>query len=108
MKCFEKRTIFNFWEYLSCDKCKYKLDDEEIIIGNNKIYIYNIKICCKESIDNDNLFLKNKKVKIFLKDCVINQNKIIFLILEDFSLEKNIKWIEGFLEENIDIHILNI
>lgn len=108
MKCFEKRTIFNFWEYANCNKCKYNLVDEEIIIGNNKIYIYNIRTCSKESIDNNEIFLKNKKVRLFLKDCVINQKSIIFLILEDFYLEKNIKWIEGFLEENINIHILNI
>ena len=108
MKCFEKRTIFNFWKYMDCLKCNHRLVDEEIIIGVNKIYIYNIRKCNWIDVDKDSIFLKSQKVRLFLKDCIINQKNIIFVVLEDFNLEKNIEWIESFLEESGDIHILNI
>ena len=40
MKCYKKRTIFDFFKYSDCKKCKYYNEDSEMHIGNVSIYLY--------------------------------------------------------------------
>ncbi len=108
MKCFIKRDIFNFWKYFDCEKCSYNLRDEQIVLGGNSIYLYYLKKCQKIDNDINYLFLFDNKVKLFLKDCILHQQNIIFLILEDFDLDNSLWWLELFSNEKKDIHILII
>ena len=66
MKCYKKRTIFDFFKYSDCKKCKYYNEDSEMHIGNVSIYLYYLRKCNHIIIDLDYLFSFSKEVKLFL------------------------------------------
>lgn len=107
MNCISK-TIFDFFEVKDCFKCDYHKNDEFIIIGKNNINIYYVRYCYKRVIDLNFLYNTNFKVKMFYKDAIINQKDIIFLIIDNFDLNKMMSDLEILLNMGLDIHILAI
>lgn len=105
--CLNRRTIFDFYTYHDCEKCCFMNDNEEIRIGNKNIFLYYLRKCDVIEYDIDLLFLYSNKVKLFLKDCIINQNLITFLIFDDFRMN-SLYSLEELLEFGSDIHILII
>lgn len=108
MSCLYKRDIFNFYNVKDCSKCNMNLENREIVIGNNKIYLYYLRRCLQLDINLNYLFLKSKVAKLFLKDCILYGEDIIFLILEMYEFEKRMEEISLLLELNNDVHILII
>ena len=108
MKCYKKRTIFDFFKYSDCKKCKYYNEDSEMHIGNVSIYLYYLRKCNHIIIDLDYLFSFSKEVKLFLKDSILNNDKIIPLILEKEVIFNNFNLSECLFSFEIDIHILII
>lgn len=117
MKCYNNRTLFNVFDYYDCSKCTRFLKDEELFIEERKVYLYHSYKGCIDylqlnpRINYDLYIAKNKRIKLFLKDMVINQlnNKdCIYLWLEDFDFnnEYNMEIIYSLLGFGLDIQII--
>ena len=103
MKCKRKRSINDLFEVYDCNLCKYNKKDEQFLIGSNYINIYYSNRDCLLFSEFEKL--NNIKEKLFLKDCIINEN-IIFLWINDFKISMNYEIIEYLLLFNLDVHIL--
>lgn len=117
MKCFKDKTIFNLFEYSSCEGCACFIEDKIITIGEVRINLYYIHEGCNQLLfKNDyyyhlEIFL-SKKLKLFLKDIIINKiknNNLFFLWLDNFDLnnEFNMNILYDLLEFEEDIYIIS-
>ena len=106
MNCFSKKTVFNFYEVSTCHNCKYKQEDYYFNIGRGVVNIYYLRHCYIEEVDLDYLFSFSKKAKLFLKDMILNYDKGIFLIMDDFIVDRYMDDLEILLEVSDNIHIL--
>lgn len=110
----EKRNLFNLFEIYDCCGCnKYRIDSS-FQVCNNYVNIYYLDNNCFENEDIDELIAFNKKLKIILKDAIINKsNKLnddfIFIWLlrkEEYLVYKSYELIYDLLEFENNIHIL--
>ena len=92
MHCYNKKTVFDFFKVSSCDSCKYLLKDYYFNIGLNTINIYYLDYC-KRSVSKD-YFIDSKKMKLFLKDMILNSGDDLFLIMERFNIDYYMKDLE--------------
>ena len=88
MICKDRKNIFNYFEVSKCDRCDYYLEDYSILVGSNYIYVYYINKCVLNEYDSELLFGFDKKVRLFIKDAIINQDKINVLIIEGNLIDK--------------------
>jgi len=109
MRCKPKRNIFNLFQVLTCENCPNKRNDEFIYIGRNVIAIYYVFDSCLDlEIDKDLIFPNVEKLKILLKDAILNQDKIFMCMLEDFDLENYYDVFEKVLDEGLSVQIIVI
>lgn len=91
-------------EIYTCKGCKYNLEDIKFTIGRNTVNIYYCNFRCN-LVDSYNELIYNKII-LFLKDAIINYDKILFLWIDNFDLESSYELIEYLLYFENDIHIL--
>ena len=105
--CIKKRTFYNLFDVFSCDNCPVLRKDEEYIVGENKIYIYHLNDGCiiKKDLSKDDL-VNSKKMRLFLKDAIINQGNIMVLWLDSFDVKKNELDFLSLASFDMDIHII--
>jgi len=104
MKCNKnkKRTFFNMFEIFTCSNCNKDYNYEYIYIGNNTINIYRLNNECVNNIK------KQKMIKLFLKDSIINYNDL-YLVLYYIEYIKIFDYLPVLMgDENINIYILII
>lgn len=107
--CCKKKTIFNFFKISDCENCYHLRKNDEIKIGDRSIYLYYLRECDYIIKDVDYLFLLSCKVRLFLKDCIINEKIVIPLILEELKFSYNdYNMMEVLIGLGNDIHILII
>ena len=116
MKCNNKRTFFNVFNYYDCFGCKRFRKDEELIIEEKKVNIYNMYIGCVDYLNLDDYYKElyialNKRIKLFLKDIIINNlygKNYIYLWLDEFDLNNDysMEIIYSLLDFDLDIHII--
>ena len=117
MKCSRKITLFNVFECFDCSGCVKYRHDEELFIEERKVNIYTSYIgCCdylklNPKINYDLFIATNKRIKLFLKDIIINNlnnRDYIYLWLDEFDLnsEYNMDIIYSLLDFGLDIHII--
>ena len=104
--CKKKRTLLNLFDVFSCDDCPIRREDEEYVIGENRVFIYHLDDgCILNDLSEDDL-INSKKMKLFLKDAIINQNKVIILWLDSFDIEKKEIDLLNLASFDMDIHIM--
>lgn len=79
MKCHKKRTLFDLLTIYKCDNCPNYLKDEFIVIEGVSINIYYLNSRCKENDYDDDYIAFNKKIRIFLKEGIINRQSVIII-----------------------------
>ena len=106
MNCKENRNIFNLLKIYSCSDCDSYYKDEEFVIGKRKINLYYSENKCKfiDIIKEEDSIYFNPKVKLFLKDMVLNAGNILALCVNKSDINNDI--IEHLLEFDLDIHIM--
>lgn len=106
MNCKERRTIYNLFKIFDCQSCNSFIKDEEFVVGRRKVNIYYSINKCKldDFIDFKESIYFNKKIKMFLKDAILNQGNILVLWLDEDIINNDI--IELLLEFDLDIHIM--
>ena len=106
MKCERKRDLFNIFEVFTCDDCEYYCKDEFIFMGETRINIYYLASRCKLIEYDDEYIAFSKKLKMFIKDCILNQYNILCIWLKRDELELiNDRYIYALYELIDDIHI---
>lgn len=105
--CQRKRTFYNFFEVFDCNNCKCIKEDEEYIVGENTMYIYHLDDGCimNKSLSKDEL-VNSKKMRLFLKDAIINQNDILILWLDSFDPDKEYYDFLNLMSFSLDVHII--
>lgn len=105
--CMKKRTFYNLFDVFDCNNCSLIKKDEEYIVGENKIYIYHLNNGCilNKDLSKDDL-VNSKKMRLFLKDAVLNQENIIVLWLDSFDLIKNEFDFLSLASFDVDVHII--
>ena len=105
--CKKPRTFYNLFDVFSCDNCPLLIKDEEYIVGENKIYIYHLNDGCilHNDLSKEDL-INSKKMRLFLKDAIINQENIIVLWLDSFDVDKNDYDFLSLASFEVDIHII--
>ena len=109
-KCNQTRTMFNLFQIYNCHNCDKFKEDEFIKIGNQIIAIYYIFNQCEFlGINKDVLVYNSKKVKILLKESIIN-DKNIFLFFVDgfFEIDKYFNLFERIMDNDLDIQIITL
>jgi hypothetical protein len=107
MNCIKKRTVFDLFEVYKCDKCNYHKKDEFIYIGNNIVGIYHLFNNCKYLIlDVDYLIFDSKKLKILLKDAILNYENILLIFVEEFRIEPFYDIFSKILDSGLSIQII--
>jgi len=87
-----RRGLNTIFEYYDCDNCKYHLEDESIVIGNDEIRIYYMSNDC--ILDKDKKFINNAKGRVLIKD-----------IISDGIKNKDSKNIFLWLDRRDDLHL---
>lgn len=105
--CKEKRTLFNLFDIYDCKKCKLLRKDEFYTIGEINFNIYHLNDLCilNETLELDD-FINSNKMKLFLKDAIINQCNNIILWLDEFDIEKDEDDFYNLLAFQKDIQII--
>ena len=120
MKCTNPRNIFNLFAISDCKGCPKYCRDEELVIGDVTVRIYYINNGCKDlkeinkskyNKDNHLEIATSKKLRLFLKDIMINElynRDYIYLWLHDFDLnnEYDMNIIYSLLEFGLDIQLI--
>ncbi len=106
--CKKKRTLYNLFDVFSCENCPVLIKDEEYVISENKIYIYHLYDGCILNELNEDELVNSKKMKLFLKDAIINKDKIIILWLDSFDVEKREIDLMNLASFDMDIHIMTL
>lgn len=105
--CQKKRTIFNLFEVYDCHDCKLLVKDEEYVVGEHTLYIYHLNDGCILNIDySKEDVITSKKLKIFLKDAIINQDDILVLWLDSFSPNYQENDFLNLISFDLDVHII--
>lgn len=109
MKCNLKRSIFTLFEVFNCENCKYKQNDEFIYIGRNVIGIYYLfDDCLNLEMDKELLIGDSSKLKLLLRDAIINQEEIFLCLLEDFKLSFYYDEFEKILDAGLSVQIITL
>lgn len=107
MKCKRQRTIFDFFSFWDCSKCKEIQEDVVIPIGKRVIGIYYLQEGCSYIKTNqEEVFAFSKKLKQLLQEAMIVQEEIVLLLMEDFTLEEMDDVLDAFLNIGLDIQII--
>ena len=105
--CQKKRTFFNLFEVFDCKGCPCIKNDEEYVVGENMMYIYHLNDGCIFNKDQSKEELVNgKKLRLFLKDAIVNQNNIIVLWLDYFDVNKRDNDFYSLMSFGLDVHVL--
>lgn len=106
MKCKMKRTFMNILKINNCFNCINYCSDEYIAIANTKVNIYYLASRCL-LISYDDIFIAfNKKIKLFLKDAIINRDTVLPLwITKDELLYIKNNSLYNLVELSLNIHI---
>lgn len=106
MNCKENRSIFNLFKIFNCEDCDSFYKDEEFVIGKRKINLYYSINKCKyvNIVKEENNIYFNSKVKLFLKDAILNSDNILILWVNKNEINDDL--IEQLLEFDLDIHIM--
>lgn len=108
MKCIIKRNIFEMFTVYTCDRCPYKKEDEFIYIGHNLIAVYYFYDNCPTLAINPNCIITNSnKLRILMKDAIINNDQILFLFLENFKLDDYYDVFLDILDSGLSIQIIS-
>lgn len=106
-----KRTLYNIFDVVSCDRCKNYRDDEIILIGNNIIRVLPILKGCKRVKDDlisecfsERLVRMLKEVEAYL-EC---NDDYVFLWSNDGESDfiYNLDLFESFLNQGLNICII--
>lgn len=105
--CLKKRTFFNLFEVFDCSDCQCVREDDEYKVGENTMYIYHLDNGCvlNKSLSQDDL-VNSKKMRLFLKDCIIHQNEILILWLDSFDPDKDNYDFLNLMSFGLDVHII--
>ena len=95
MDCYKRkqRNLFNMFEIYSCNNCINEIIYNYIYIGNNIINVY---ILNNECI---NYLKKQKMIKLFIKECLVNINDL-FIIIDKNEYLKYFDYFPLFIEDN--------
>ena len=105
--CQKRRTIFNLFEVSSCSSCKVLIKDEEYVFGEHTLYIYHLNDGCVLNEDySKNEVINSKKLRTFLKDAIINQDKVLVLWLDSFNPDYRDNDFLNLLSFDLDVHII--
>lgn len=101
MECFKnkKRNLFYLFEIYSCENCNNEIDYKYIYIGNNIINIYYLNNECVNDVK------KQKMIKLFFKECIINLDDI-FVVLNKEEYYKYFDLLPLLIEFNNDLYVL--
>ena len=93
------------------NNCKYYREDESYNIGNVKVNIYYSEYYCEYLFanDKDSYILNSYKVRMFLKDAIINKLKekdIIILWLDNFLNYDYFEMLDMLIGFGLDIYIM--
>ncbi len=102
--CKSKRTFFDLFMFYDCKDCKLLVSDEYYNIGDLLVNIYYIERCLLN--ENNDEIIKSDKLKILLKDSIINQRNNIIIWLDEFDFEKNEQLVYDLLSFNLDVQII--
>ena len=102
MNCLKitNRTFSNLFTIFNCEDCSSYYIYEYIYIGLNKIHIYKYNDKCV------NQMMKNYYTKIILKDIILKQLELNFLILTSKEYIKIFEILPLFINEKNDLYIL--
>lgn len=104
--CEEKRTLFNLLNIYDCHQCEKYRKEESYKIGEVSFNIYYIKKGCSKIIYQDIDLLFSKRLKLFLKDAIIYQNKIVVVWLDEFDINKDTYILYDLLSFEEDVHLI--
>lgn len=102
--CKRKRTFFDLFVFYDCNDCKLLVSDEYYNIGNLNVNIYYIERCLL-NVSNDEI-IASDKLKILLKDSIINQSNNIIIWLDKFDFDRNEQLIYDLLSFDLDVQII--
>ena len=105
--CKKERTFFNLFEVYTCNDCPLLRKDEEYIVGEKMMYIYHLDDGCilNKSLSKDDL-INSKKMRVFLKDAILNQDSYLILWLDLFDPNKNEELFLNLMSFDQDVHII--
>lgn len=107
MNCTRRRNIFELFTIYTCERCPYKREDEFIYIGHNLIAIYYLYNNCPTlGVNPDYIIVNSNKLRILMKDAILNNDQIIFLFLDDFKLEDYYDVFLDILDSELSIQII--
>jgi|SRR5690554_3825354 len=109
MKCKQRRTIFDLFSVYTCQGCKYKREDELIVIGKQTVAIYYISDNCPFAEKDNEYFLSaSKKLRLLFKDAIINYEKIMLFFFEEFNAEKYYEVFEKIMDADLSVQVISI
>lgn len=104
--CKKSRTFFDLFKIYSCDECKLLFEDDYYNIGETNVNIYYIERCIlsnNEYIDN---VMESTKLKLLLKDAILNNDNNIIVWLDKFDIIKDESLLFDLLEFELDVQII--
>jgi hypothetical protein len=109
MECKTKRTFLDLFEVYECKNCPHQVTDEQIIIGRRTIGIYHLfEGCGLLKTDCESLIATSKKMRILLKDAVINDAKIFLFYVEDFQIGKFTEIFAQILDAGFHVQVITL
>lgn len=90
--------------FYDCKDCKLLVSDEYYNIGDLLVNIYYIERCLLN--ENNDEIIESDKLKILLKDSIINQRNNIIIWLDEFDFKKNEQLVYDLLSFDLDVQII--
>lgn len=100
--CQKRRTFFDLFKLYSCKECILSEKNEYYVIGEVNVNVYYLNRCI---LNENNIF--DKKLKILLKDAILNQDNNIIVWLDNFNFEMQQEIILNLLAFDFDVQIIS-
>lgn len=107
MECKSKRTFLELFVVYDCKSCPHQVADEQIIIGRGTIGIYHLfEGCAFLKTDGNKLVSTSKKLRILLKDAILNDARIFLFYVEDFKIESFMEIFAQILDAGFHVQVI--
>ncbi|HBP25833.1 MAG TPA: hypothetical protein DD618_02655 [Acholeplasmatales bacterium] len=109
MECKTKRTFLDLLTIYNCKNCPHQVTDEQIIIGRGTIGIYHLfEGCALLKTDREQLISTSKKLRILLKDAIINDAKIFLFYVEDLKIGDFLEIFAQILDAGFHVQVITL
>lgn len=105
--CFHARSFLSLFSLSACTGCPYQEEDRKTVLGACTLYAFHVDpVCLREVIPTEEMFIRSPKVKLFLKEMLLEPERV-YLVLEDWEDEETLEDLELLGGFGLDLMILS-